>query len=242
MITTGADGNVWFTTNQGASWLGRMTPSGSLRWVQTQGVRPDWGITSGPDGNLWFPCSTARSQAICRMNPSTSELTAFARPLDEGEGAAITSGADGNLWFTQPGRGRLARITPAGVISEFPAIPVHIGVSPIGSRAVRVRLLCPAASVQACRGAIQLSQVDRRGGEHRAGSARFQLAPGTRRAFVVPLWRRWRQRLLARGHLVLGVHAGRLFTGSSQMVASTRTRWVRLRSARRSRPWIAVAG
>jgi virginiamycin B lyase len=34
-IATGADGNLWFTTNAvNSSWLGRLTPSGSLRWVR----------------------------------------------------------------------------------------------------------------------------------------------------------------------------------------------------------------
>src|SRR6266508_2761442 len=32
----------------------------------------------------------------------------------------ITLGPDGNLWFTESNRSKVARITPAGVITEYP--------------------------------------------------------------------------------------------------------------------------
>jgi virginiamycin B lyase len=43
--------------------------------------------------------------------------------ISQGQGgrlAAITAGPDGNLWFTEQS-GRIGRITPAGVVTEFPA-------------------------------------------------------------------------------------------------------------------------
>jgi streptogramin lyase len=43
----------------------------------------------------------------------------------------ITSGADGNLWFTEPGVARIATISPAGAISEWPPLvnlPAHQAV------------------------------------------------------------------------------------------------------------------
>src|SRR5439155_25862858 len=32
----------------------------------------------------------------------------------------IAAGPDGNLWFTEPAPNRIGRITPAGVVTEFP--------------------------------------------------------------------------------------------------------------------------
>lgn len=48
---------------------------------------------------------------------------------------AITAGPDGNLWFTEYGSGRIGRITPSGVVTEFPVGPVSnsIAVGPDGN-------------------------------------------------------------------------------------------------------------
>ena len=50
-ITTGPDGNVWFT--DGLGQIGRITPSGTITEFPVPGSGPE-GITTGPDGNLWF--------------------------------------------------------------------------------------------------------------------------------------------------------------------------------------------
>src|SRR5260370_13554660 len=51
-ITSGPDGNLWFTESQ-ANKIGKITPSRTITEYQipTSGSHPD-GITSGPDGNL----------------------------------------------------------------------------------------------------------------------------------------------------------------------------------------------
>ncbi len=51
-ITAGPDGNLWFTDN-GASAIGRITPSGSITLFPVPGSTPEY-ITAGADGNLWF--------------------------------------------------------------------------------------------------------------------------------------------------------------------------------------------
>jgi virginiamycin B lyase len=53
-ITTGPDGNLWFTENV-AGKVGRVTPSGTITEfaTPTSGSGPDF-ITTGLDGNLWF--------------------------------------------------------------------------------------------------------------------------------------------------------------------------------------------
>src|ERR1700730_2683445 len=54
-ITTGPDGNLWFTEEIG-NRIGRITPLGVVTQFSagiTAGAGPA-GITTGPDGNLWF--------------------------------------------------------------------------------------------------------------------------------------------------------------------------------------------
>ena len=51
---------------------------------------------------------------------------------------AITAGPDGNLWFIENDGNRIGRITPAGVITEFPGLrresfPVGIAAGPDGN-------------------------------------------------------------------------------------------------------------
>jgi hypothetical protein len=54
-ITTGADGNLWFTEFEG-NRIGRITPSGTVTEFSagiTPGSAP-YGIAAGPDGQVWF--------------------------------------------------------------------------------------------------------------------------------------------------------------------------------------------
>ncbi len=91
-ITTGPDGNLWFTDGQGDK-IGRITPSGTVTEfaVPTPGSQPQ-GITTGLDHNLWF--------------------TEFAVPTSGSQPQGITAGSDGNLWFTEPGANKIGRIAP----------------------------------------------------------------------------------------------------------------------------------
>ncbi len=53
-ITTGPDGNLWFTNIAGNS-IGRITPSGALTtFTNNSTIYFAAGITTGPDGALWF--------------------------------------------------------------------------------------------------------------------------------------------------------------------------------------------
>jgi virginiamycin B lyase len=59
-ITTGSDGNLWFTEatqfGSGAQVIGQLTTGGVMtEWPVNLGANgiPFW-ITSGPDGNLWI--------------------------------------------------------------------------------------------------------------------------------------------------------------------------------------------
>ena len=117
-ITSGPDGNIWFTENIRNAVV-RLTPSGAFTFftVPTPGANPS-GITTGPDGALWF--TEFNGNQIGRIDPSTGAITEFG-PVS-GSPLRITAGPDGNLWFTEPfpvSSGRIGRITPAGVITEF---------------------------------------------------------------------------------------------------------------------------
>jgi len=135
VITSGPDGNLWFTEGQNpnnfgnrGNTIGRITPAG----VITEFVLPSiacgpQGITAGPDGNLWF--AEYFAQKIGRITPA-GVITEFPVP-----GAAypfgITAGPDGNLWFAERFGNKIGRITTAGVITEFPASAGS--PSPLGS-------------------------------------------------------------------------------------------------------------
>ena len=118
-ITTGPDGNLWFTEGRGNT-IGRITPTGLIsRFIIANAVSGPHGITAGPDGNLWFTERTGN--AIGRITP-TGVLTRFPLPGGPSEPTGITAGPDGNLWFTETAGNRIGRITPLGVLTRF-AIP-----------------------------------------------------------------------------------------------------------------------
>src|SRR5581483_8988231 len=53
-ITTGPDGNLWFTEGDGNK-IGQITPTGTVKEFTVPTAKSNLGgITTGPDGNLWF--------------------------------------------------------------------------------------------------------------------------------------------------------------------------------------------
>ena len=73
-LTSGPDGNVWFTLNRGqgdrpgSSGVGKITPSGAITVYE---VAPDapgaYGLCAGPDGALWF--AETYASRIGRITP-----------------------------------------------------------------------------------------------------------------------------------------------------------------------------
>jgi streptogramin lyase len=133
-IAGGPGGDVWFAesaANGTTNRIGRITPSGQVTEYPLGGAARS-GITdvaAGPDGNLWF---TLYGDRVGRITPAGA-VRFFSAGISRGSlPGAITAGPDGNLWFTEPattGRkpyipvagNRVARITPAGVVTEFSA-------------------------------------------------------------------------------------------------------------------------
>jgi streptogramin lyase len=113
-ITSGPDGNLWFTEAFGQT--GRITTSGVISELPGGGGSS---ITRGPDGNLWF--TVPQGNEIVRIT-TAGVLTEFFLPSFNTLPSTITSGPDGNLWFTESEGNKIGRITTSGVITEF-ALP-----------------------------------------------------------------------------------------------------------------------
>ncbi|MCM3876449.1 MAG: hypothetical protein NEA02_08525, partial [Thermoanaerobaculia bacterium] len=136
-ITTGPDGNLWFT-NTNYVRIGRITPLGLVTEFSTGitggGLR---GIAAGPDGALWFAeFFGAKIGRITTAGVITEFPVCCTTPTPGAYG--ITAGPDGNLWFTEAAAPLsipppIGRITPAGIVTEFstPTLPTN-GSVPTG--------------------------------------------------------------------------------------------------------------
>jgi hypothetical protein len=125
---------VWFAEsapNGTVNRIGRITTSGQVTEYPLGGAARS-GITdvaAGVDGNLWF---TLRGDRVGRITPAGAVKFFSAGISPESSPSAITAGPDGNMWFTEGNTARrsplsplagnpVARITPAGVVTEFSA-------------------------------------------------------------------------------------------------------------------------
>ena len=113
-IAPGPDGNVWLS-DENDDVVGRVLLDGTQREFPRVAGRPrsPRGIVTGPDGNLWF----TDFDAILQMT-TAGVVTTFPVPTAVPYATDIVVGPDGNLWFTEQ-VGKIGRITPAGVITEF---------------------------------------------------------------------------------------------------------------------------
>ncbi len=106
-ITTGPDGNLWFTeTNK----IGEMKPDGTLVTEITlpAGTEPNY-ITTGPDGNVWFTDSTPSSSKIGHVSTAGALFPEIALPAGSGP-HGITTGPDNNVYFTDDRTNKIGRV------------------------------------------------------------------------------------------------------------------------------------
>src|SRR2546422_322656 len=141
-ITTGPDGNLWYTDSDGVQVV-RVTTSGVFTVypmpAKTPSDKPD-SITTGPDGNLWF--TTGPGNSIDKLT-TAGTLTEYPLPNLQSGPDGITVGPDGNLWFTEDlivGSafvGVIGKVTTSGVFTEYPvppnSLPQQITVGPDGN-------------------------------------------------------------------------------------------------------------
>jgi len=112
-LAVGGDGDIYFT-ELAASRIGRITPQGQISEIELPVAGPALDIVADGEGTIWM--TVPRAHAICRLRPGTP-ITAFNLPATAIP-AFIADGTDGNLYFTEP-TGKIARFTPAGVLTEF---------------------------------------------------------------------------------------------------------------------------
>jgi streptogramin lyase len=132
-IAVGPEGKLWFAevnnpecTSECVSKVGRIDPTthevAEFSTGITSGSQP-WEIAAGPDGNLWFSERNGPGNAgqVARINPTSHEVKEFSAGITGNTAPnGVTAGPDGNVWFTEEVGDRIARITPAGTITEFP--------------------------------------------------------------------------------------------------------------------------
>ena len=122
-MTVGPDGLLWAAAGDG---LLRRSAEGSITEL-TAGITGSSlaDVVAGPDGNVWFtefnppgiigraaPDGTITEVAVFGVTPG----------FTSGNVQELLVGPDGNIWFSKPfndGSGRIGRITPAGVVTEF---------------------------------------------------------------------------------------------------------------------------
>lgn len=119
-ITTGPDGNLWFTVMGPAQAIGRITPAGAITTYPlpySDFGSQMWGIAAGPDGNVWFT-HTFGGNGIGRITPA-GVITQF--PVTNDAPVGIAAGPDGNMWFTA--NSAIGKISMTGAITNYP-LPV----------------------------------------------------------------------------------------------------------------------
>ncbi len=122
-ITTGPDGNLWFTNLQASQYsgnfVGKITTAGVVT-TYTTGDAP-MAIVAGAN-NLWV----TESSHVAKISTSGIE-TQYA--LKNGGSAGITVGANAQIWFTSSDG--LATITNAGVVTNyaFPSFVLPSGLT-----------------------------------------------------------------------------------------------------------------
>ena len=130
-ITAGPSDNMWFTENN-SNRIGAASLGGSFQeFPEPSAYRPPVAIAAGSDGNLWYTDSEGN---VDRMTPAGSfrsftvpGIAAFADAATPGTGESygIAAGPDGNIWFTERFANFIGKITPAGMITEFPIPSVN---------------------------------------------------------------------------------------------------------------------
>ncbi len=144
LIVAGRDGNLWFTVE---ARIGRITPQGTItEFPLPAGVSVN-GLAQAPDGTIWFTDACGQDRALEPAEWQRHRVPAAYPPGDTSPPAPIVAGPDGNLWFgagnlidgspvLSPIPSEIGRITPQGIITEFPVdspAPASLTVGPDGN-------------------------------------------------------------------------------------------------------------
>ncbi|MDB5043154.1 MAG: lyase-like protein [Candidatus Eremiobacteraeota bacterium] len=134
-IAAGPDGNLWITTNYNHVVV--MTTSGTALHEFVVGD-PNilTAIVAGPDGAMWF----SEDNGIDRiaMDGTITRYPFGSVGVPAGPASTLTLGPDGNFWEPVSSNRSIARLTPAGALTEFPtsmalACPAALTAGPDGA-------------------------------------------------------------------------------------------------------------
>src|SRR2546421_284841 len=114
-ITTGPDGNLWFT-NASLNQIGQITTKGVVSATPLSTTGFPLGLITGPGGNIWFTNPGDNSIETLQGGSAVE----FSIPSGSSQPTRLTVGADNNLWFAESGSNKIGRVDPAtGAITEF---------------------------------------------------------------------------------------------------------------------------
>jgi streptogramin lyase len=124
-IAVGPDGNLWFTNPQAnvIKQIGKITTSGIITFYPTLDL--PLGVAAGADGNVW----ANELSHVAKITPAGVE-TEYS--ITYGGSTGIVAGHDGNVWFTEADSS-FSNVTPAGVVTEYPALPTLSTLSSVCS-------------------------------------------------------------------------------------------------------------
>jgi Ca2+-binding RTX toxin-like protein len=99
-ITTGSDGNLWFTSDDD-DLVARMNPTtGAVVTFSHPDIVAPSEIIDGPGGDLWFAIRSGGR--FGRIDPATGAIVTYRDPTDTVEGpTGLAFSGDGNLWYTR---------------------------------------------------------------------------------------------------------------------------------------------
>jgi streptogramin lyase len=118
-LTSGPDGNIWFTSeNQPSVGRVNVTTGAITTFAVPSNLAGLGGIVTGRDGNLWF--TETKAVKVARIVPSTGQITEFPTSV---MGAGIVAGSDGNLWVVATGANRILVVSTAGKVLRTFTVP-----------------------------------------------------------------------------------------------------------------------
>jgi len=85
-------------------------------------------MVARPDGSVWYTALASSGDRIGKIT-RTGDVTEYTEGITKDALAgSIALGADGNMWFAEDEIGKVAKITPAGVVTEYK--PLDDGIVP----------------------------------------------------------------------------------------------------------------
>ena len=116
-ITTGSDGALWFTNENG--YIGRVTTAGDFTTYSAGASGQVSAIVTGDDGAVWF--TETVNNRIGRMT-TDGTVTTYTVPTSQTSPYGIAKAANGDIWFTEYFGNNVGKLH----ISSPPATPANL--------------------------------------------------------------------------------------------------------------------